>query len=306
MADQAIEVTGLSKQFGEVAALQGVDLSVSRGVIYGMLGPNAAGKSTTIRLLSGIIRGSADSALILGHDLDTEGEVIKRKIGYVAQQFALYPELTVSENLAFYGSLYGVTDNRRHQRLLDQYGLAPFVGRAAGKLSGGYKRRLSIACAMVHDPDLVLLDEPTAGIDPVTRKGLWELFYALADSGKTLFVTTHYMEEAERCNRLAFLNKGKRVAEGTPLKICESLGDAVVFHSLIDFNPEITKAISRLSGVLTINQFGGQLRVVAESEGLKQGLEMILARHLETIPPLAVVAPTIEDVFITLTREQTQ
>ena len=196
----AIVVQRLCKQFGPIIAVDHIDFSVHRGQIFGLLGPNAAGKSTTIRLLAGIILADAGTVTILGLDLTSQISRIKYRIGYVAQHFALYPELTVAENLAFYSGLYRPKGHADLTGLLATCGLTPFAGQLAGKLSGGYKRRLSIACALTHDPELIFLDEPTAGIDPVTRKELWDLFYDLAASGRTLFVTTHYMEEAERCN----------------------------------------------------------------------------------------------------------
>ena len=203
-----IETRNLSRRFGDSLAVDKLSLSINSGEIFGLLGPNAAGKSTTIRLLAGILRADSGKASILGYDLFEQTELIKQHIGYVAQQFSLYPDLTVIENIAFYAGLYGVDDSGRLQELLDIYNLNQFKDKSAGLLSGGYKRRLAIACATAHDPELIFLDEPTAGIDPLSRKELWDLFYALSTDGKTLFVTTHYMEEAERCNRLAFLSHG--------------------------------------------------------------------------------------------------
>jgi ABC-type multidrug transport system ATPase subunit len=194
-----IETQHLTRKFGDFVAVDAVNLSINSGEIFGLLGPNAAGKSTIIRLLAGILRPSSGEASILGLNLFTQTEEIKRLIGYVAQYFALYPDLTVYENIEFYGGLYGIDDQKRLQRQLELYDLVQFKNKNAGLLSGGYKRRLAMACATTHDPELIFLDEPTAGIDPVTRKELWELFYQLSITGKTLFVTTHYMEEAERC-----------------------------------------------------------------------------------------------------------
>lgn len=175
-----IETRNLTKRFGDLVAVDQLDLSINSGEIFGLLGPNAAGKSTTIRLLAGILRPSSGEANILGLDLISQAEVIKRHIGYVAQSFALYPDLTVYENITFYGGLYGINDNARFNELLSLYDLNPFRNKKSGLLSGGYKRRLAIACATAHDPELIFLDEPTAGIDPVTRKGLWDIFYSLS------------------------------------------------------------------------------------------------------------------------------
>lgn len=204
-----IETHNLSRQFGDFIAVDKLDLSIKSSEIFGLLGPNAAGKSTTIRVLAGILSPTMGEASILGLNLFTQTERIKRRIGYVAQNFALYPDLTVNENITFYAGLYGINDKNRIHEMLSLYGLILFKDKSAGLLSGGYQRRLAMACATTHDPGVIFLDEPTAGIDPVTRKELWDLFYSLSTIGKTLFVTTHYMEEAERCHRLAFLNHGK-------------------------------------------------------------------------------------------------
>ncbi|MCR4346895.1 MAG: ABC transporter ATP-binding protein [Sulfuricaulis sp.] len=261
----AIAANNLVKRFGAVLAVNSVSLSIPPGEIFGLLGPNAAGKSTLIRLLSGILSADGGNAEILGYDLATHAEAIKKRIGYVAQHFALYPELTVAENLDFYSAIYQPITDAEQARLLEQYGLAPYRHRRAGQLSGGYKRRLSIACAMAHDPKLIFLDEPTAGIDPVTRKELWESFYALAASGKTLFVTTHYMEEAERCHRLAFINKGGLVGEGTPTQIRGLLKDYRVYACRLHYDPAVVAALSGMDGVLVLNQFGEELRIITDA-----------------------------------------
>ena len=271
-----IETNNLTRKFGDFIAVDSVDLSISSGEVFGLLGPNAAGKSTIIRLLAGILRPSSGEARILGLDLFSQTEKIKQLIGYVAQYFALYPDLTVEENITFYGGLYGVDDLQRLREQLEIYGLDAFQNKMAGLLSGGYKRRLAIACATTHDPDLIFLNEPTAGIDPVTRKELWDLFYQLATTGKTLFVTTHYMEEAERCNRLAFLNQGKLVAQGSPSEIRTSMPDQQVYSCEISHNPELTKALKNLPGIQLVNQFGSELRIIASRSVSRDKLEKMI------------------------------
>ena len=297
----SISVNGLTKRFGDVVAVDHLDLELFPGQIFGLLGPNAAGKTTTIRMLAGIIRPTSGLARMLGMDLFNEIEAIKPRIGYVTQHFALYPELTVSENLAFYSSLYRPLPRARQSALLEQYDLAQFSDRYAGRLSGGYKRRLSIVCAVSHDPDVIFFDEPTAGIDPVTRKELWDLFYDLAMSGKTLFVTTHYMEEAERCHRLSFLNQGRRVAYGTPDEIRAMLDHMHVYSLTSIHDSRMVAALSRVRGVRVVNRFGLTLRVVADSN-LSQGQ---LAKFLDDWPEFTgetiEESVNLEDVFITLT-----
>ncbi len=299
-----IETQDLTRLFGDFVAVDKLNLSINSGEIFGLLGPNAAGKSTTIRLLAGILRPDSGEASILGLDLFTQTELIKQRIGYVAQQFSLYPDLTVFENITFYAGLYGVDDKDRLHDLLDLYDLSQFKNKSAGLLSGGYKRRLAIVCATAHDPELIFLDEPTAGIDPVTRKELWDLFYSLSTNGKTLFVTTHYMEEAERCNRLAFLSHGKLVAQGTPAEIRGSLKDRLVYSSEIPHDPVLTRALTDLPGIQLVNQFGSELRIITDLSVTPEQLRMIIAENYKTPFQLQAVTPGIEDAFISLTSNE--
>jgi ABC-type multidrug transport system ATPase subunit len=299
----SIETRDISRRFGESVAVDKVNLSINSGEIFGLLGPNAAGKSTIIRLLAGILRPSSGDASILGLNLLTQTEEIKRMIGYVAQYFALYPDLSVYENISFYGGLYGVDDQSRLQQQLELYGLDRFKNKNAGLLSGGFKRRLAMACASTHDPELIFLDEPTAGIDPVTRKELWDLFYQLSSSGKTLFVTTHYMEEAERCNRLAFLSHGKLVAQGSPAEIKASIKDQQVYSCEITHNPELTDALMNLSGVRLVNQFGSELRIITMTSVNFDALHKIISEHHQHPFLLTLVPPSIEDAFMSLTQD---
>lgn len=296
-----IKTKNLTRLFDDFVAVDKLNLSINSGEIFGLLGPNAAGKSTTIRLLAGILRPNSGEASILGFNLFTQTELIKQRIGYVAQQFSLYPDLTVLENITFYAGLYGVDNSNRLQELLDLYDLTQFKNKSAGLLSGGYKRRLAIACATAHDPELIFLDEPTAGIDPVTRKELWDLFYSLSTNGKTLFVTTHYMEEAERCNRLAFLSHGKLVAQGTPAEIRGSLKDRRVYSSEIPHDPTLTSALINNAGIQLVNQFGSELRIITDASVTPDWLHNLITEHYEAPFQLQAVAPSIEDAFISLT-----
>jgi ABC-type multidrug transport system ATPase subunit len=296
-----IESHDLTRLFGKSIAVDKLNLSINAGEIFGLLGPNAAGKSTTIRLLAGILRPDSGAANILGLDLLSQTELIKQRIGYVAQQFSLYPDLTVMENITFYASLYDVHDINHLKDLLEIYDLGKFKNKAAGLLSGGYKRRLVIACATTHDPDVIFLDEPTAGIDPVTRKDLWDLFYALSTKGKTLFVTTHYMEEAERCNRLAFLNHGKLVIQGTPIEIQNSLKDFNVYSSEISHNPELTHELMKMTDIQLVNQFGNELRIITKRSVTIVHIQKIINKYQSNSPNVTLVNPSIEDAFILLT-----
>lgn len=299
----AIEAEDIRKRFGATVAVGGLSLSIAKGEIYGLLGPNAAGKSTTIRLLAGILALDGGRAHVLGFDLASESEQIKRRIGYVAQHFGLYPELTVAENLDFYSAVYGRRGHDRQVALLDRYDLTPFARQRAGTLSGGYRRRLSIACALAHDPQLVFLDEPTAGIDPVTRKELWDGFYDLAGEGKTLFVTTHYMEEAERCTTVAFLNRGCKVAEGTPAEIRSMIGGRAVFAARTRYEPSMQSSIRAVRGVRMLNRIGEELRIITDEDVDEGRLHDLVHAYLLPSQSLRRTAPTIEDVFISLTSE---
>jgi ABC-type multidrug transport system ATPase subunit len=300
----SLSIHGLTKRFGDVIAVDHLDLELSPGQIFGLLGPNAAGKSTTIRMLAGILRPTGGSASVLDLDLVGDSEAIKSHIGYVAQDFALYPELTVAENLAFYSSLYKEVPHDRQTALLEQYNLMQFAHRHAGDLSGGYKRRLSIACAISHDPELIFLDEPTAGIDPVTRKELWDMFYGLAETGKTLFVTTHYMEEAERCHRLCFLSQGHRVALGTPDEIRHLLAHMRVYSVTGADDPRMIRALSRLPGVRLINRVGRRTRLVANEALSHDELVRFLNEWPDTNANAREESISLEEVFITLTGNE--
>ncbi|MDX8381777.1 MAG: ABC transporter ATP-binding protein [Ghiorsea sp.] len=299
-----IEAKQLTKKFDHFIAVNGIDLTVGKGEIFGLLGPNAAGKSTTIRLLAGILATDGGSAKILDYDLHSELGKIKAHIGYVSQSFALYPELTVAENLDFYSAIYAVISQSRKKELLREYGLEYLANKRAGILSGGYKRRLSIACALAHDPELIFLDEPTSGIDPVTRKELWEKFYMLATQGKALFITTHYMEEAERCHKLAFLNHGQIVAEGSPASMISEFNNHKVYTCPIRHDPNIAKILLAHTGVKVLNQFGETLRIITNNDVTAQDLAEMIHQYYPLSIRVLSTEPTIEDVFITLTNEE--
>ncbi|MCU0649798.1 MAG: ABC transporter ATP-binding protein [Gemmatimonadaceae bacterium] len=215
----AVVTRGLAKHFGALVAVAGLDLEIRRGEVFGMLGPNGSGKTTTIRMLCGLVAPTAGTATVVGFDVVRDAEAIRARIGYMSQRYGLYDDLTVYENLRFYASIYGVVGSTRRERLdahMAQLGLTARRDQLAGTLSGGWKQRLGLACATAHHPSLIFLDEPTAGVDPAARRTFWETIYALARDGTTIVVTTHYMDEAERCERLAFLSRGQLIAVGTP------------------------------------------------------------------------------------------
>ena len=295
-----IKATNLLKRFNKNIAVNSVSLNVNKGAIFGLLGPNAAGKTTIIRMLCGIIKNDEGEITINNVSV----EKAKTHFGYVAQHFGQYEELSVWENLKFYAGMYGVTDEKHLLSLLDRYALTPFKQQRAGFLSGGYQRRLALVCALAHDPDVLFLDEPTAGIDPVTRKLLWDDFYRLSTEGKTLFVTTHYMEEAQRCSELAFLSKGKIVAKGSPKTIKNALGDVRVYICSIPYNPEIHSVLHSMQGMILVNQFGKELRMVVAPDFDKTILQTTITSVIKQNCLIEETEPNLEDVFIALTQSE--
>lgn len=217
-SDSAVVTEGLRKSFGPLVAVEGLTMSIAAGEVFGLLGPNGSGKTTTIRMLCGLMAPSGGRATVVGYDVATQPERVRLNIGYMSQKFGLYDDLTVAENIRFYASVYGLVGRERARRieeLMDELGLEQRAGQLAGTLSGGWKQRLALACSTAHRPKMLFLDEPTAGVDPAARRTFWQLIYRLAERGTTILVTTHYMDEAERCQRIAFLSRGHLIALGT-------------------------------------------------------------------------------------------
>ena len=230
-APSVVRTHALHKRFGDLVAVHGLDLEIRRGEVFGMLGPNGSGKTTTIRMLCGLVLPTSGTAEVAGFDITTQAEQVRRRIGYMSQRYGLYDELTVAENLRFYASVYGLVGRARDVRLaehIELLGLGERLRQRAGTLSGGWKQRLALACATAHHPDLVFLDEPTAGVDPAARRTFWQTIYELANTGTTVLVTTHYMDEAERCMRLAFLSRGHLIGLGTPAEVVQQFGAKTV------------------------------------------------------------------------------
>lgn len=226
-----VHTQALHKQFGALTAVHALDLDIRRGEVFGLLGPNGSGKTTTIRMLCGLVLPTSGTATVAGFDISTQAEQVRRRIGYMSQRYGLYDELTVAENLRFYASVYGLVGKARERRLAEHVellGLGDRLAQRAGTLSGGWKQRLALACATAHHPDLVFLDEPTAGVDPAARRTFWQTIYDLAQTGTTVLVTTHYMDEAERCQRLAFLSRGHLIGLGTPEEVVQQFGAKTV------------------------------------------------------------------------------
>jgi len=235
--EPAVQTRNLRKVFGTLVAVESLDLEIRRGEVFGLLGPNGSGKTTTIRMLTGLLEPSDGSAFVVGVDVARDPEGVRRRIGYMSQRYGLYDDLTVAENIRFYAAMYGLRGDRRQRRLetlLDDLGLRPRRSQMAGNLSGGWKQRLALACATAHQPDMLFLDEPTAGVDPASRRLFWEWIYRLAQDGTTILVTTHYMDEAERCQRLGFLSRGHLIALGTVDEVTRDFGQPTIEDVFIE------------------------------------------------------------------------
>ena len=297
----AIEVEGLTKRFGDKVAVDDFSLSVRRGQIFGFLGPNGSGKTTTIRMLCGLLTPDAGRGTCLGYDILTESERIKREVGYMTQRFSLYEDLSIVENLEFVARMYAVPDARRRvAEALERLGLANRRAQLAGALSGGWKQRLALAACLLHDPKLLLLDEPTAGVDPGARREFWDHIHDLAHAGITVLVSTHYMDEAERCHELAYIAYGRLLAHGTVREVIERVALAtwaIEGENLI----EAARELRTLPGVEMVVPFGNVLHVSGTDAA---ALDRALRSHGERSGlTLTRVAPGLEDVFIHLMRD---
>nr|WP_254621960.1 ABC transporter ATP-binding protein [Stenotrophomonas sp. GbtcB23] len=303
-AEPAIRARGLTKQFGSLVAVDHVDLSVPRANVYGFLGPNGSGKSTTIRMLCGLLTPSAGEIEVLGLRIPEQAEALRRRIGYMTQRFSLFEDLTVRENLEFLAAVQDIPRARARQRideLLEHYHFQDRQKQLAGTMSGGQKQRLALAGAVIHAPELLFLDEPTSAVDPESRRDFWEKLFDLADAGTTLLVSTHYMDEAERCHRLAILDQGVLVADGSPAELTAALqGRTLEVHAAQPRQAQ--RALAGLPGVLSVAQIGNTLRVLLDSG---DDAEARLQQALRAAGQGAEVvrsAANLEDVFVSATR----
>ena len=306
----AIRANGLTKRFGQLTAVDHVHLEVPARHVYGFLGPNGSGKSTTIRMLCGLLTPSDGEIDVLGLSIPKEAEALRKRIGYMTQKFSLFEDLSVRENLEFMAAVQGVPKERSAQRvaeLVEQYRFGDREKQLAGTMSGGQKQRLALACAVIHEPELLFLDEPTSAVDPESRRDFWEKLFELADEGTTLLVSTHLMDEAERCHRLAVLDRGVLVADGTPAELTDMLKGRTFIVSGCDAR-RAQHALAEASGVLGAAQVGNELRVLVKEGGetgeeARAGLQKALSEKLDGAR-VEQVAPNLEDVFVAVTRQQ--
>jgi len=310
-AETMIECNKLTKRFGQVTAVDHVTFKVEKSSIFGFLGPNGSGKSTVIRMLCGLLEPSEGQGLIAGFDVATQTDQIKRLIGYMSQKFSLYDELTVYENLMFYGRLYGLRGAalaKRRDELIALTHIEPYLGRRAALLSGGWRQRLAMACSLVHKPSVLFLDEPTAGIDPVARRELWDLLFEFSGLGMTLFVTTHYMDEAERCSHVGYIHMSKLVVCGEPddLKQMPLVNppDAKRIDVTCDHVTMGLQAVRRLAGVRAATVFGQSMHLLVDKDTPEDFIRAELVKAGIPRADIRPIAPSLEDVFVALTNER--
>jgi len=301
----AISARGLARHFGRVIAVAGIDLDVPAAEIYGFLGPNGSGKSTTIRMLCGLLVPTRGTVTVLGHSVPRDAEIVRRKLGYMTQRFSLWDDLTAGENLDFMCRVYGLDRATRRERIatrLREYDLEPLVNQRAGTLSGGQRQRLALAAATLHEPLLLLLDEPTSAVDPQSRRDFWENLFALVARGTTILVSTHYMDEAERCHRLAILDRGRIAAEGEPKQLARDIDATVIEIGNADF-VSARRALAAVGEVRSIAQLGNRLRVLMPRTAVEPE-----RRLREALAPdnagasVERVGASLEDVFVAATR----
>jgi ABC-2 type transport system ATP-binding protein len=296
------------RKFGQFTAVNDVSFQVRKGEIFGFLGPNGSGKTTVIKMLTGLLPLTSGKAYVEGIDVRTDSEAVRQNIGYMSQRFSLYDDLTVTENLQFYGRIYSLPPDRLKRRMdeiIQLNSLQPYLNRLAAQLSGGWKQRLALGCAMLHEPKLLFLDEPTAGIDPVARRQLWDLLFELSGHGITFFVTTHYMDEAERCSHVAYIYFGRLIADGTPDSLRELPDVQPQGTKRVEITtPEVTRALRltrQLPGIRSATIFGQSIHALIEDRFDLNDLRAQLLKNGIKVGEIRPLAPSLEDVFVELT-----
>lgn len=311
MTDHPIVVRELTKRFGDFTAVDGVSFHVNKGEVYGWLGPNGAGKTTTIRMLLGLLKPTSGEAQVLGFDPSKQAKAMQAHVGYMSQRFTLYNDLTAIENIRFYGQAYGLSGKRLRRRqgeILEMAGLIDRADALTANLSGGWKQRLALGCAIVHHPDVIFLDEPTAGVDPISRREFWDLIYGMAKSGVTVLVTTHYMDEAELCQRVGFLSRGRLIALETPevLKHTEMRGQVLEINAGTPDRAMRVLQDAQASGDILFDEvalYGAQIHaVVPDAAAFRPQIAALLAAEGIEVTAIEWIAPTLEDVFISAVK----
>jgi ABC-2 type transport system ATP-binding protein len=300
----AVELKEVVKRFGDFVAVDRISLTVSHGEIFGFLGPNGAGKSTTIRMLCGLLRPSSGRGFVNGLDMTTQAEMIKANLGYMSQRFSLYDDLKVEENMRLFGGIYGLGASilkKRIEEVIDLISLRERRDSITKELPTGLKQRLALGCALLHSPPIIFLDEPTSGVDPATRRAFWDLIYMLADQGVTVFVTTHYMEEAEYCNRIGLIDKGRLIALGSPAELKERHLEGSIYELRVSDVLEAVEVLKRIDGVLDAAVFGRSIHMrVKRSLDAERAIRPVLASSGLSAAELKPIEPTLEDVFVAL------
>lgn len=312
MSEQPIEAINLRKLFGNFVAVNNITFSVKQGEVFGFLGPNGAGKTTTVKMLCGLLVPTSGYAKVAGFDVATQPDNVKSSIGYMSQKFSLYNDLTVLENLEFFGNIYGIDNKaltKRKDKILELIGLKGKENILTSTLSVGWKQRLALGCAIIHEPKILFLDEPTAGVDPDSRRMFWDLIYSLAQVGMTMFVTTHYMDEAENCTKLGFIYNGKIIALGTPLEIKQTRMNGTLIELDTDVPSEALKLLQRINTIQEVSFFGRLIHIIsnitkAEIANLFNEISELLIKNNIKIKNIRVIPPSLEDIFISLIKQE--
>ena len=302
MSEAVIQVENLTRRFGDFVAVDHVNFDVHEGEVVGYLGPNGSGKTTTIRMLLGLLEPSDGKATVLGFDAFKQSEEVRARAGYMSQKFAIYDDLTVLENLTFYGGVYGIRDKARIKRTLELVGLIGHDATLTRSLSAGWRQRLALGIALVHEPKLLFLDEPTSGVDPTARRAFWDLIYELAESGVTILVTTHYMDEAEYCERVGIMRDGKLLAMDTPLNLKKNFIPGDVWEVFAEPLQDGLAVLPEVEGVLRVGLAGDHLRTITQRGKKKEELLTALKVKEVNVREIVIGEPTLEDVFISLAR----
>ena len=302
MSEPVILVENLTRRFGDFIAVDHINFEVHAGEIVGYLGPNGSGKTTTIRMLLGLLQPTDGRAIVLGYDAFNQSEEVRARAGYMSQKFAIYDDLTVLENLTFYGGVYGIRDKARIRHTLDLIGLQGHDSTLTRSLSAGWRQRLALGIALVHEPKLLFLDEPTSGVDPTARRAFWDLIYELAENGVTILVTTHYMDEAEYCERVGIMRDGKLLAMDTPSNLKRDIIPGDVWEVYTEPLQDGLAVLPNIDGVLRVGLAGDHLRTITEKGKQKEDLLNVLHAKGVNVKEIAIGEPTLEDVFISLAR----